>query len=243
MLSGSAKAEPSTYGSQVRCAFIERVKAHHAIAMPCRVLAVSVSGFYAWRPLPPSARIQADAMLTEQTQTIHRQSRQTYGAPRIRAELIEAGVRCSRKRVARLMRAAEIVGRHRRRHVVAPVREPTGSLAPDHLQRQFVAARPNERWTADITYVPTWSGFLYVAVALDVFGRRIVGGVMAEHLCTRLVLSALDRALWNRRPAPGVIHHSDHGCQYTSIAFGRRCQAAAPIGRTTMSCLPTTATG
>lgn len=168
-------------------------------------------------------------MLIARIRLIHTQSRQTYGAPRIRAELAANGLRCGRKRVARLMRVARIMGCHRRRHVVTTVREPSAPLAPDHLQRQFVADQPNTRWTADITYVPTWSGFLYLAVVLDVFSRRIVGWSMADHLRTELVLSALEMALWNRRPDPGVIHHSDHGCQYTSIAFGSRCQEAKVV--------------
>lgn len=208
---------------------MEREKAHYSVVMLCRVLAVSVSGYYAWRNRAPSARAQEDAALTEQIRTIHRQSRQTYGAPRVHAELRAGGMRCGRKRVARLMRAAGIVGCHRRRQVVTTVREPGGSPAPDHLQRQFVAEKPNERWTADITYVPTMMGFLYLAVVLDVCSRRIVGWAMADHLRTELVLAALNMALWNRRPAPGVIHHSDHGSQYTSLAFGTRCQEAGVV--------------
>lgn len=172
----------------------------------------------------PSARAQEDAVLTEQIKTIHVQSRQTYGAPRVHAELLAGGVVCGRHRVARLMRAAQIVGCHRRRHPPTTVREPAAPVAPDRVDRQFVAAAPNVLWSADITYVPTWAGFLYLAVVLDVFSRRIIGWAMADHLRTELVVSALDMALWNRRPASGVIHHSDHGCQYTSVAFGERCQ-------------------
>jgi len=208
---------------------VEREKANHSIVMLCRALHVSCSGFHAWRKREPAARAHEDAVLTEQIVQIHEQSRQTYGAPRIHAELVDAGVRCGKKRVARLMRRAGIVGCHRRRQVVTTVREPAASLAPDHLQRQFAASAPNAKWTADITYVPTWSGFLYLAVVLDVFSRRIVGWAMADHLRTELVLSALDMALWTRRPDPGVIHHSDHGCQYTSIAFGTRCQEASVV--------------
>ena len=113
--------------------------------------------------------------------------------------------------------------------MVTTIREPAAPVASDHLQRRFVADAPNTRWTADITYVPTWSGFLYVAVVLDVFSRRIVGWAMGDHLRTELVLGALDMALWTRRPAPGVIHHSDHGSQYTSIAFGNRCREAGVV--------------
>jgi putative transposase len=159
----------------VRYLFVEREKANHSIVMLCRVLHVSCSGFHAWRKRYPSARARADAVLIERIKTIREQSRHTYGAPRVHAELEAAGIRCGTKPVARLMRAAGIVGCHRRRHVNTTVREPSASSAPDHLQRQFVAEAPNLRWTADITYIPTWSGFLYLAVVLDLFSRRIVG--------------------------------------------------------------------
>ena len=175
------------------------------------------------------ARAQADTALTEQIAKIHAHSRETYGAPRIHAELQAVGIRCSRKRVARLMRTARIVGCHRRRTIVTTVRETGVGETEDYLQRQFVATTPNQRWTADITDVPTWRGFLYLAVVLDSSSRRIVGWAMADHLRTELVLAALDMALWNRRPAPGVIHHSDHGSQYMSLAFGRRCQEAGVV--------------
>jgi putative transposase len=206
--------------------FVEREKANHAVVRLCRVLGVSPSGYYAWRHRQPSIRAQEDARLTTQIVTIHRASRSTYGAPRIHAELAERGVRCGRKRVARLMRAAGVVGCHRRRSVRTTQRDVGNLPAPDRVQRQFVASTPNQLWTADITYVPTWSGFLYLAVVLDVFSRRIVGWAMAEHLRSGLVLAALDMAVWNRRPPKGVIHHSDQGSQYTSLAFGQRCQAA-----------------
>jgi putative transposase len=158
----------------VRYLFVEREKANHTIVVLCRVLRVSCSGYYAWRTRVPSARAREDAVLTAQIMTIHEQSRQTYGAPRVHAELAAGGARCGRKRVARLMRAAGVVGCHRRRQVVTTVREPSAPPALDHVERQFVADAPNTRWTADITYVPTWSGFLYLAVVLDVFSRRIV---------------------------------------------------------------------
>jgi putative transposase len=208
---------------------VEREKAHHSIVMLCRVLCVSCSGYHAWRKREPSARAREDAVLTERIVTIHEQSRQTYGAPRIHADLAATGIRCGTKRVARLMRGAGIVGCHRRRQVVTTIREASGPLVPDRMERQFVAEAPNVKWTADITYVPTWAGFLYLAIVLDVFSRRIVGWAMADHLRTELVLSALDMALWNRRPSPGVIHHSDHGCQYTSVAFASRCQDAGLV--------------
>ena len=207
-------------------AFVEREKANHAVARLCRVLGVSPSGYYAWRQRQPSTRVREDAVLTEQIVRIHQESRGTYGAPRIHADLVASGTRCGHKRVARLMRAAGIVGCHRRSHVVTTQREPRMPVAPDHVRRQFTAAAPNQLWTADITYVPTWAGFLYLAVVLDVFSRRIVGWAMADHLRAELVLAALEMALWNRRPAPGVVHHSDQGSQYAALAFGQRCQTA-----------------
>lgn len=206
--------------------FVEREKAQHPVTHLCRVLGVSTSGYYAWRKRQPAACIQADAVLTARIRASHDRSRQTYGAPRIHADLREAGVRCGRKRVARLMRAAGLVGCHRRRTVRTTRREPVAPVAPDRVNRHFEAAAPNQLWTADITYVPTGAGFLYLAVVLDVFSRRIVGWALADHLRTTLVLSALEMALQRRRPARGVIHHSDQGCQYTAMSFGARCQDA-----------------
>ena len=209
--------------------FVEREKAHYPVVRLCRVLGVSTSGYYAWRGRAPSRRTQEDAVLTERIIGIHQHSRDTYGAPRIHAELAEDGVCCGRKRVARLMRITGIEGCHRRRAPRTTQRAPRAVPAPDRVGRQFVADAPDRLWTADITYVPTWSGFLYLAVVLDVYSRRIVGWAMTEHLRTELVLSALDMAVWNRRPPQGVIHHSDQGSQYTAIAFGQRCQAAGVV--------------
>lgn len=210
-------------------AFVEREKANYPVARVCRVLGVSTSGYYAWRSRGPSARAQEDAMLTAQIVDIHQDSRKTYGAPRIHAELAEHGVSCGRKRVARLMRDAGIAGCHRRPGPRTTRRDPAAAPAVDHVDRQFSASAPNRLWTADITYVPTWAGFLYLAVVLDVYSRRIVGWAMADHLRTELVVSALEMALWNRRPPAGVIHHSDQGSQYTAFAFGQRCQTAGVV--------------
>ena len=209
--------------------FIEREKARHSIQALCRVLQVSSSGYYAWRHRPPSQRAQADERLTAQIATIHATSRQTYGSPRIHAELGDAGMHCGRKCVARLMRAAGLVGCHRRRHVVTTQREPARPAAPDLVNRSFVAAAPNHLWMADITYVPTWTGFLYLAVVIDACSRRIVGWAMADNLRTEIVLSALEMAVWTRGVRTGVIHHSDHGSQYTSLAFGQRCREAGVV--------------
>jgi putative transposase len=134
-----------------------------------------------------------------------------------------------RKRVARLMRAAGLIGCHRRRRHGLTRRDPQAMSAPDLVGRCFTATAPDRVWTADITYIPTWSGWLYLAVVLDVFSRRVVGWAMAEHLRTELVLDALDMAIWNRRPAEGLVHHSDQGCQYTSLAFGRRLRQAGLV--------------
>ena len=205
---------------------MEREKANHAVVTLCRVLGVSPSGYWAWRKRGSSARSQADAQLAAQIRTIHHASRGTYGAPRVHAELAHAGRQCGRKRVARWMRQAGLVGCHRRRPFHTTHRDPLAEPAPDLIQRTFTASAPNGLWVADITYVPTRSaGFLYLAVILDVFSRRVVGWSMADHLRAELVVGALEMAVWNRRPSQGVIHHSDHGCQYTSLRFGQRCQA------------------
>lgn len=178
----------------------------------CRVLAVSASGYYVWRQRPLSARARADAELTSRITAIHRYSRATYGAPRIHEELLAVGIHVGRKRVARLMKGAGLYGASRRKWITTTVRERGAQPAPDLVERNFVVTAPNRLWVADITYIPTRAGFLYLAVVLDAFCRRIVGWAMATHLRTELVLEALDLALWQRRPA-SVIHHSDHGSQ------------------------------
>jgi putative transposase len=191
----------------------------------CRVLAVSASGYYAWLKRPPSARARADVELTARIRAIHQYSRGTYGAPRIRQELLAANIHAACKRVARLMKAASLKGASRRRWMVTTVRNQNARPAPDLVERNFTAAAPDCLWVADITYIPTWAGFLYLAVVLDVFSRRIAGWAMATHLRTELVLEALNMAIGQRRPA-AVIHHSDQGSQYSALAFGRRCEEA-----------------
>ena len=190
----------------------------------CRVLGISSSGYYAWVKRVPSRRSQDNAALTKTVRTIHAVSRGTYGAPRVHAELVAQGNPASRNRVARVMREANIVGVSRRKFVVTTVRD-GGRQAPDLVDRAFTADAPNVLWVADITYVPTWMGFLYLAVVLDVFSRRIVGWSMSTTLHVTLVLDALSMALTMRRPRC-VIHHSDQGSQYTSIEFGNRCRKA-----------------
>ena len=207
--------------------FIEAEKASFPIAFMCERLRVSTSGYYAWRKRGPSARAVNDAELTGTVRQIHAASRGTYGAPRVHAELDDAhGIRCGRKRVARLMRTAGLVGVCRRRSVRTTRRDETAAPSDDLVHRSFAAAGPDRLWVADITYLPTWQGFLYLAIILDAFSRRVVGWAMADHLRAELVLDALEMATWNRRPSPGLVHHSDHGCQYTSLAFGQRCRRA-----------------
>jgi putative transposase len=190
----------------------------------CRVLGVSASGYYAWRERPPSRRAIENAVLTERVRAIHAESDATYGMPRVRAELSEQGTAISRKRVAGLMRSAGIRGVSRRRgFVVTTRRDLRQRPAPDLVERCFVADGPNRLWVADMTYVPTWAGFIYLAVVIDVWSRRVVGWAIGEAMTADLVLAALNMALEQRRPAD-VIHHSDQGSQYTSIAFGARCQ-------------------
>jgi len=200
-------------------------QAFYPVRVLCRTLGVSPAGYYAWRDRSTSLRSQQDTQLTEKIRQIHERSRGTYGVPRIHAELTQAGTRLSRKRVARLMRKAGLAGVSRRRSWSTTRRDPNARPAPDLVQRDFSAQGPNRLWVADITYIPTVEGFLYLAVILDVWSRRIVGWAMAAHLQTELVLSALEMALWRRRPRQ-VIHHSDQGCQYTSLRFGGRCKQA-----------------
>jgi len=202
------------------------VRDHQAvfpIATMCRVLRVSLSGFYAWRDRPPSARARRDAEMLTHLRAFHARSDGTYGAPRLIDDLRDIAIHVGQKRVARVMRLGGLVGVHRRRGVRTTRRGPEEHAATDLVQRNFTATGPNQLWVADITYIPTWAGFLYLAVVLDAWSRRIVGWAMAPHLQTDLVLAALNMAITQRRPQ-GVIHHSDHGCQYTALAFGHRCE-------------------
>jgi len=202
------------------------VRAHratHTVRALCHVLEVSASGYYAWLVRPASQRARTDADLSDRIRAIHARSRGTYGVPRVHAELTEEKIAVGRKRVARLMRAAGLQGASRRKWVTTTRRDRDARPAPDLVKREFEADGPDKLWVADITYVPTWSGFLFLAVVLDAWSRRVVGWAMATHLRTELVLDALDMAVGQRRPT-NVIHHSDQGTQYTSIAFGLRCR-------------------
>lgn len=200
-------------------------QATYSISMQCRLLGVSASGYYAWSTRPPSPRALGDLMLGDRIEALWHESRETYGRPRIQGDLAEAGIHVSDKRVARLMRERNIHGASRRKGFKTTVRDHDARPAPDLVDRKFTATEPNQLWVADITYVPTWSGFLFVAIVLDVFSRRVVGWAMATNLRTQLVLDALNMAIYRRQPE-NVIHHSDQGTQYTSIAFGSRCHEA-----------------
>ena len=196
------------------------------VAPMARVLGVSKAGYYAWAHRPPSAHAVADAALLKRVRTSHASSRQTYGAPRVHADLRTCGEKHGRKRIARLMRHAGLVGAsHRHGGPTTTRRDQDARPAPDLVDRNFAASRPDQLWVADITYVPTATGFLYLAVVLDAWSRKIVGWAMANHLRAELVLDAMEMAVGQRRPK-NVIHHSDQGSQYTSVAFGKRCGEA-----------------
>ena len=193
--------------------------------MAC-TLGVSKAGYHAWAGRQPSAQRVADVALLKRIRTVHLGSHETYCAPRVHADLREQGEQHSRKRMARLMREAGLVGAsHRRGGPVTTQRDREARPAPDLVDRNFAAAAPNRLWVADLTDVPTAAGFLYLAVLLDAFSRRIVGWAMANHLRSELVLDALEMAVTQRRPRD-VIHPSDQGSQYPSLAFGSRCQEA-----------------
>ncbi len=215
--------------------FIDAERACLPVALLCRMLGVSRSGYYDWRGGSPSVRSRENAILTEKIHEIHRRSRETYGSPRVHAELRSIGTRCSRKRVARLMRKAGLQGCTRGRRKRTTRRSRKAVPAEDLLQRSFEATQTDKVWVADITYVATREGFLYLAFILDVHSRRIVGWAMENHLRTELVVDALQMAVWRRKPAPGLIHHSDQGVQYTSLSFSERLREVGitpSMGRT-----------
>ena len=207
--------------------FIAAKKAEHPIKTMCRVLGVSRSGFHAWQRRGPSARWREDERLLERIREIHAENRGVYGSPRIHAELVLGdGVRVGRKRVERLMRQAGLSGLVARKRGKTTIRVPGVWVCEDLVDRAFLAAAPDRLWVADITYLRTWEGWLYLVAVQDVFSRRIVGWSMADHMRTELVTDALQMALARRRPAPGLIWHSDQGSQFVSLAFGQQARAA-----------------
>ena len=192
--------------------YMSRQQRQYSVATMSRLLGVSRSGFYAWAERGPSQRACQDSLLGTGIQRIHEYSRGTCGAPRIHAELAFGGTHVGRKRVARLMHGKGLRGVSRRKWTTTTVRDRTAVLAPDLVKRDFRAQGPNRLWVADITYVPTWAGFLYVAVVVDAWSRRVVGWAFAVHLRAELVLAALEMAIRQRQPRD-VVHHSDHGSQ------------------------------
>lgn len=216
----------------MRFRLIEAERAQHSVSRLCAVLGVTRAAFYAWRRRGPSGRERRDHELSKLVERIHAGSRETYGVPRIHAELRdEHGVRASRKRVARLMRKLGIEGVSRRgKRPVTTRRAEAASCSPEDLvRRRFQAPGPNRLWVADITYVPTWEGFLFLATVIDAFSRRCVGWSMCDDLRAELVLDALGMAVTRRRPEAGVIHHSDRGSQYTSLGFGKTLAEAGVV--------------
>ena len=207
--------------------FIAAKKAEHPIAMMCRVLEVSRSGFHAWVKRPPSPRAIEDARLTDRIGELHARSRGVYGSPRIWLDLVlDDGERIARKRVERLMRQGGISGLIEKKFKATTIRVPGVRVADDLLERDFSAGAPNERWVADITYLRTWEGWLYLVAVQDLYSRRIVGWSLADHMRADLVTDALGMALAHRRPNPGLIWHSDQGSQFVSLAFGQQARAA-----------------
>jgi putative transposase len=205
--------------SRYRCIAAE--KASYPLALLCRVLGVARAGYYAWCCRGLSARARANATLTAALVQLHAASRQTYGAPRLHADLAAAGQRVGKKRVARLLQLAGLHGVSRRRATPrTTITDPAAAVAPNVLQRQFSANAPNHRWVGDITYLPTGEGWLYLACLVDLYSRRVVGWALADHLRTELALEALHLALGQRRPVAGeLVHHTDRGCQYTAQAY------------------------
>ena len=200
----------------MRFKFIDDHQKRFCVRLMCRLMQVSPSGYYAWRKRGPSQRAVEDAELEKEIARIHDESHEIYGYRRIYKELLAAGKRASRRRVARLMRKLKRQGRQYRRYVVTTKPGKRLPEVPDLLERRFAAEQPNKAWVSDITYIRTGQGWLYLTVILDLFSRRVVGWAMAPTLSQELTLSALRMALHTRRPLPGLIHHSDRGSQYTS---------------------------
>jgi putative transposase len=203
----------------VKFEFIDAQKAHFPVDFMCQQLGVSRSGYYAWKERPQSERHKADQALAQEIAQVHQESRGTYGSPRVHAELRARGRRVSRKRVARLMDEEGLAARRRRRFVRTTDSRHNQPVAPNLLERNFSPGQPNSTWVTDITYVGTKQGWLYLAVVMDLFSRRVVGWSMSERIDRHLVLNALDMALKGRQPPQGLMHHSDRGSQYASADY------------------------
>lgn len=211
--------------------FIEDHRKQYPVTLMCQVLEIARSGYYAWRKQPLSARKMADLLLLMHIQDIFEQSRQTYGSYRIQATLADQGLRCGRKRVARLMREYNLEPKTSRPFkVVTTDTNHTLPVAPNRLNQEFTADRPDQIWLTDITYIPTAEGWLYLAVVLDLYSRRIVGWAMSDSLHRQLVIDALQMALAARQPPPGLLHHSDRGSQYASEEYQALLTQARMMG-------------
>jgi transposase InsO family protein len=205
----------------MRFCFIEDNRRVYPVRLMCAVLEVSASGYYGWRGRPESARVAADRDLTGQIRHVHADNRAIYGSPRVHAALCAQGRQVGVNRVARLMRHHGIQGRYKRRGPRTTDSQHALPLAPNLLDRQFEVSAPNRTWLADITYIATSEGWLYLAVVLDLFSRRVVGWSMSDTMPQELTTAALQMAITNRRPAPGLLHHSDRGSQYAAHAYRR----------------------
>jgi transposase InsO family protein len=218
--------------------FIEAEKAQRRnVKRACELLKVSRSAYYAARGDEPSGREREDAGLAAQIKTVHEESKGRYGVPRVHAQLRAEGKRHSRKRVARLMRQSGLQGRAAKRWKKTTVPDPAAAARADRIRRDFTAdaSKLNTRWCGDITYIATWEGWLYLATVIDIASRRVVGYALADHLRTELVSDALSNAVAARTPQPGIVFHSDRGCQYTSAAYAALaddCEVVLSTGRT-----------
>jgi putative transposase len=198
---------------------VETLRNEYAVRVLCETLGVSLSGYYAWKKRPLSQHQREDQQLAERIHTAYHVNRQVYGSPRIHAELREQGIRVSRKRVARLMREQGLCARRRHHRTITTRSEPGARFAPNRLDQEFTASRPNEKWTADITAIWTYEGWLYLAVVLDLYSRLVIGWAMAATQDEALIEQAFRMALLGRHPPAGVLFHSDRGSQYTSDAY------------------------
>ncbi len=198
---------------------IDRRRNHYPVRMMCQLFKISRSGYYAWRVRPESQRARTDREITRVIRRLHAESKGVYGSPKMSAELKDEGYHCGRHKVARLMRLAGLRGCPKRRFKVTTTRDPSHPMAQDLIRQDFTAAAPNQRWASDITYISTHRGWLYLAVVMDLYSRRIVGWSMSRWINRHLVIDALSMAIGARRPAGVLIHHSDRGSQYTSDDF------------------------
>jgi transposase InsO family protein len=202
--------------------FIRKHVGQHSVVGLCEVLGVSRGGYYSWRSRAESQRVREDRQLLPRIRAAFRESHRSYGSPRVHAELREEGIRCGRHRVARLMRQDQLQARVRRRFKSTTQSCHAHTVAPNELQRQFKVAVPNTCWAADITYIWTQEGWLYLAVLLDLCSRRIVGWAVSDRLTEELSLKALEQAHAHRRPPAGLLHHSDRGSQYAALRYRDR---------------------